>query len=85
MMLREVIGKRLYTPLIPAQLHTAFCAQKSLASFQYVLAARQKQSGYEQKQLLRKERGEAAWLTKNRKYNSSLRICSIEKLFPVNS
>ena len=85
MMPREVIGKRRYTPLIPAPLYMVFCAQTSLASFQYALAARQKQSGYEQKQLLKKERGEAAWLTKNRKYNSSLRICSIEKLFPVNS
>jgi len=85
MMLREVIGKRLYTPLIPVQLHMVFCGQKFLASFQYVLAGRQKQLGYAQKQLLKKERGEAAWLTKNRKYNSSLKICSVEKLFPVNS
>lgn len=85
MMLPEVIGKKLYTPLILALLHMVLCAQKSLASFQYVLAGRQKQSGYEQKQLLKKECGEAAWLTKNRKYNSSPRICSIEKLFPVNS
>lgn len=85
MMPREVIGKKLYTPLIPAQLHMEFCGQKSLASSQYVLAGRQKQLRYTQKQLLKKERGEAAWLTKNRKYNSSPRICSIEKLFPVNS
>ena len=72
MMLREVTGKKRYTPLTPVRLRKAFCAQKFLASFQCVLEGRQKQSGYEQKQILRKECGEAAWLIKNKKYNPSL-------------
>ena len=66
-MRREAIGKKRCIPLAPVHLHTAFCAQMSLASFQYVPGGRQKQSGYEQKQPLRMERGEAAWLTKNKK------------------
>jgi hypothetical protein len=39
-----------------------------LTSFQYVPAGRQKQLDCEQKQLLRMECGEAAWLIKNKKY-----------------
>ena len=67
MMLPEAIDKRLYTPLTLARLHKASCVQKFLASFQYVPEARQKQSGYEQKQILKMECDEAAWLTKNKK------------------
>jgi hypothetical protein len=63
----EATGKKQCIPLAPVQLHTAFCAQMFSASSQYVPEGLQRQSGYEQKQPLRMERGEAAWLTKNKK------------------
>lgn len=81
MMLPEAIDKRPYTPLAPVRLHRVSYAQKFLASFQYVPEARQKQSGYEQKQILRKECDEAAWLIKNKKYNPSLKILQLKNYF----
>ena len=49
-------------------------ARKFSASFQYVPAGRQMQSDYEQTRLLRMERGEAAWLIKNKKINPAADI-----------
>jgi hypothetical protein len=71
-MRQEVVGKKQCIPSIPVHLHMAFYAQMFLTSFQYVLAGRQKQLDCEQKQLLRMECGEAAWLIKNKKYPANV-------------
>ena len=84
-MRREEVGRKRCTPSILVRLHMVYDAQMFLTSFQYVLVARQKQSGYEEKRPLKMGHGAAAWLTKNKKNYMKRSICFNEKLFPLNS